>query len=222
MSVEATFENDRQRDYSLNLWSIYLFCLDLVLGFASMYLAFLLRFDLDIPSDKLSIYFYILPHIFVFRSISHFYFKIYSRLWEYANLHDFLKIFFSCAIGSFLIGFSIWSNFANQEFIKVPLAVLAMDLMLITVFQTGARVSWKSWRSYKKTQKKRQSPRAFSTNVFISGNDPRGNSTSTTGPAIASTLPSLVSVLSSVMVIFTPEVSGVGTVSCEGCKRTLN
>jgi FlaA1/EpsC-like NDP-sugar epimerase len=169
MSIEATFQNDRQRDYSLNLWSVYLFCLDLVIGFVSMYLAFLLRFDLDIPNDKLAIYFYILPHVFVFRSISHFYFKIYSRLWEYANLHDFLKIFYSNAIGSFLIGFSIWSNFANQEFIKVPLAILAMDLMLITAFQTGARVSWKSWRSYKKAQKKRQSPRAFSTNVFILG-----------------------------------------------------
>ncbi len=169
MSTEITSQDDRQRDYSLNLWNVYLFCLDLVLGFFSMYLAFLLRFDLSIPNDKLSVYFYILPHIFVFRSISHFYFKMYSRLWEYANLHDFLKIFYSNAIGSFLIGFSIWSSFTNQEFIKVPFAILAMDLMLITAFQTGTRVFWRSWRSHKKTLKKKQSPRAFSTNVFILG-----------------------------------------------------
>ena len=63
---------------------------------------------------------------------------------------------------------------------------------------------------------------SISTNVLISGSEPRGNSTSTTGPAIARTFPSLVSVLSSVMVIFNaPEVSGVVSVRCEGRERTL-
>ncbi len=169
MNAEVTFQNDRQRDYSLKVWNVYLFCLDLVFGFTSMYLAFLLRFDLDIPSDKLSIYFSVLPHVLVFRSITHFYFKIYSRLWEYANIHDFLKIFYSNAIGSFLIGFSIWSNFTDKEFFKIPLAILAMDLMLISVFQIGGRIAWKSWRIHKRAQKKKPSPRAFSINVFILG-----------------------------------------------------
>jgi len=169
MNIETEFQNYRQGDYSIKVWNFSLFCLDLVFGCLSMYLAFLLRFDLDITDDNLSTYFFVLPHVFVFRSVSHIYFKLYSRLWEYANLHDFLKIFYSNAVGSFLIGFSIWSNLANKEFIKISLAILAMDLMFITAFQIGSRIAWKSWRGYRKTQKKKQSSRAFSTNVFILG-----------------------------------------------------
>ncbi len=75
---------------------------DLVLVFASMYLAFFLRFDGSIPADQLQNLATVLPYILVFRVGLALLFGVYETQWRLGLAPDALRLVGSVILGTLL------------------------------------------------------------------------------------------------------------------------
>ena len=72
--------------------TLKLISLDIIASILALYLAFLLRFEFDIPREFLQVYFNWAPW-FVLVQISIFYLtNLYARIWRYTSLFDLYAI----------------------------------------------------------------------------------------------------------------------------------
>ena len=72
-----------------------LMLLDALASIATLYLAFLIRFDFSVPASFLEIFFKWVPW-FVLLQVSVFYFAdLYARIWRYTSLFDLYAILYS-------------------------------------------------------------------------------------------------------------------------------
>lgn len=75
---------------------------DVVLVFASMYLAFYLRFDGSVPSDQLANLATVLPYILVFRVGLALFFGVYETQWRLGLASDAVRLVGTVVLGSLL------------------------------------------------------------------------------------------------------------------------
>jgi len=120
-----------------------LYTLDILLSFASIYFAFFLRWDWDIPGDQYEIFIALLPFVLFCRSLSYFYFGFYSRFWEYSSIEDLVQIIKSVVFGSFLI---LFSTFIYNRAWMVPRSIIVIDLILLVMSLGGTRMLWRILR----------------------------------------------------------------------------
>lgn len=126
--------------YSLKRVIIFLF--DNLLGLITLFLAFLLRYDWEIPPHELRHYFNLAPVVFICRSISYLYYRFYTRLWEYSSLEDLIQIIKAVLVGSFLILFTI---FIINRAIIIPRSIMVIDIVLLITMLGGSRMAWRLW-----------------------------------------------------------------------------
>ncbi|MFQ5674108.1 MAG: polysaccharide biosynthesis protein, partial [Nitrospinales bacterium] len=121
---------------------IILFLIDAFLGIVSLYCAFLLRFDWEIPQSELALFFSLLPFVLIFRSVSYLYFGFYSRLWRYCGLEDMLQILKAVVTGSLLL---IGAVFFYNRAIAVPRSIFLIDFGVLMFLIGGSRLAWRLW-----------------------------------------------------------------------------
>ena len=88
--------------------NLMFFLSDIALGLISFYLAYFLRYEWDIPERELNTFLYLVPFIIVSRSVAYFYFRFYSRFWEYSSLEELILIIKAVLTGSILLLVSIF------------------------------------------------------------------------------------------------------------------
>jgi FlaA1/EpsC-like NDP-sugar epimerase len=131
----------------------FLFSFDACLAIVSLYLAFLLRFDFNIPENEIKL-FYSLPPLIIFcRLSSYYFFSFYSRLWQYSTLEDLILIIQAVSVGSILIFAStfFYDGFISISkeyfrFFLIPRTVLIIDWFLLIIMIGGSRLIWRILR----------------------------------------------------------------------------
>tara|TARA_Y100001936_G_scaffold164809_1_gene160930 strand:+ start:1943 stop:3820 length:1878 start_codon:yes stop_codon:yes gene_type:complete len=129
---------------------------DVFFAIASLYLAFLLRFDFDIPENEVKLFFSLSPLIIFCRLSSYYFFNFYSRLWKYSTLEDLIIIIQSVSVGSILIFVStfFFEGFISIpreyfRFFLIPRTILIIDWFLLIIMIGGSRLLWRLWSEKK-------------------------------------------------------------------------
>ena len=131
------------RDFQFRPRRLALFAFDLILGCISFYLAYLLRYEGEIPAESLASFFKLIPLILFSRAIAYFYFGFYTRFWKYSSLEDLIQILKAVATGTFLILFT--SFLYNRSFL-IPRSILIIDTTLLIMMLGGSRLFWRVCR----------------------------------------------------------------------------
>ena len=138
----------------LKIW--FLSAFDAFIAVASLYLAFLLRFDFDIPENEIKLFFSLSPLIIFCRISSYYFFNFYSRLWKYSTFEDLIIIIQSVSVGSILIFIStfFFEGFISIpkeyfRFFLIPRTILIIDWFLLIIMIGGSRLFWRLWSEKK-------------------------------------------------------------------------
>jgi FlaA1/EpsC-like NDP-sugar epimerase len=131
----------------------FLISFDACLAIVSLYLAFLLRFDFNVPENEIKLFYSLSPLIIFCRLSSYYFFSFYSRLWQYSTLEDLILIIQAVSVGSILI---FASTFFYDGFIAIPKdyfrffliprTVLIIDWFLLIIMIGGSRLIWRILR----------------------------------------------------------------------------
>lgn len=137
--------------------SIIAFTHDFLAVIFAWWLAYLFRFNFDIPSEYQQSLRNILLWIAPVQAGVFYSFGLYRGLWRYASLPDLKRIFLAVVLGAIIVPFVL---FMFQSRDLVPRAAIFLAPMLLMLIMGGSRFvyrSWKEQRLYNLTDSKRQS-----------------------------------------------------------------
>jgi|TARA_B110000879_G_scaffold127182_1_gene167626 FlaA1/EpsC-like NDP-sugar epimerase len=121
-----------------------IFTIDLLISIFSLLLAYLLRFNFNIPIDYIETFVYIFPIVLSLRIASFFIFKTYSGIIRYTSTIDMQRIFVIITGISLLIatinGISFY--FVNQSFL-IPFSVLIIEYLCTMFLMIAFRITVK-------------------------------------------------------------------------------
>ena len=121
--------------------TIFFIICDIFFIALSIYLAFLLRFDLNIPKqyDPFVIRVIILAIIFI---IPVFYFqKLYSFSWSYVGANEVVSIFLATTISFIFLSIAIFLSSYFPRFLNFPRSTIFVSYILVLIFCGGIRFS---------------------------------------------------------------------------------
>jgi FlaA1/EpsC-like NDP-sugar epimerase len=112
--------------------------MDILLLASSLYIAHLVRFDFNIPSEHLQLFYKILPLVLITKLIIFFYFDLYRGMWRYTSVTDLFNIIKASIISTLLIVSVIL--FSPRRFLGFPRSVFIIDWCLTILFISGVRL----------------------------------------------------------------------------------
>ncbi len=119
-------------------WIVFL--IDVFISIASVALAYLLRFNFEIPETNVASLYFIIPFVTSIRIISFIIGGTYAGIVRYTGLKDFQRIFITIFAGStFIVLSNIISYFYITHAFVVPLSIVIIDFFTTTFFMTSLR-----------------------------------------------------------------------------------
>jgi len=125
----------------------------------SSYLAFLIRFDADIPVSELRVFLKYLPVLLIIRVLMLFAFSLGQGLWRYVSTKDLVNIILATSLGSLLFVFIIKVFFDNASY---PRSVYVVDWFLNIFLLSSIRL-------FRRLHDKRSGRKVFKKRVIIIG-----------------------------------------------------
>ena len=114
---------------------------DVLIWFVAWLLAFLIRFDFDIPMLRWSQWKQLLPFMLFVKLFIFYFFDLYRGMWRYTSIADLFNIIKAASVSSLFIVFFIvlWTRFVGY-----PRSVFIIDwcltVLLISGFRLGIRL----------------------------------------------------------------------------------
>jgi FlaA1/EpsC-like NDP-sugar epimerase len=126
---------------------ITLLVIDVILVTASVLAAYLLRFDFEIPELFIGTLPYVFSVIVPIMIGSFYVFKIYRKIWQYANVADLFAIFNGTLLGTGV--FYLFHQLVHQFYSEIVVPRSMYPLTFITVFLVVgcSRVVWRLIRN---------------------------------------------------------------------------
>ncbi|MDY6799762.1 MAG: nucleoside-diphosphate sugar epimerase/dehydratase [Bacteroidota bacterium] len=123
-------------------WIVFL--IDLFICTISISLAFLLRFNFDIPRPYVNSLNFIIPFVLFVRSITFLIFRTYAGIIRYSGAKDTERIFIVAITGSLLFAILNILNYylINGTFI-IPFSIIAIDFLITIFLMASFRLSTK-------------------------------------------------------------------------------
>ncbi len=118
---------------------IVFFCDTFLIGLA-LCLAFLLRFDFNIPRQQLELFIQCLVVVMVVKPLVFALIGFYNSLWRYASLQDGIEIFKGVTLTSFL---TLSSVYFLRKFTPIPRSIFVLDWMLLFALLATSRLVWR-------------------------------------------------------------------------------
>jgi FlaA1/EpsC-like NDP-sugar epimerase len=112
--------------------------IDLLLLTASLFLAYLIRFDFDLPQQHSVLLYKMLPFVLIFKIISFYFFDLYRGMWRYTSIADLLNIIKASFVST--LGIVCLILFSHTRFIGFPRSVFIMDWCFTVLFISGYRL----------------------------------------------------------------------------------
>jgi len=115
--------------------------IDLFIVLCSVILAYLLRFNFDIPPNELSQLPYVAAYILIIRALSFLLAKTYAGIIRYTSTSDALRVFYVITTGSILFGIT---NIITYHFILgyyfIPFSIIIIDYIATIFAMTSFRL----------------------------------------------------------------------------------
>lgn len=111
---------------------------DVLLSLVSLYGAYLLRFNFDIPPEFLDPFASVALTLIALKLLLIYQFKNYNVIWRFYSLAEAKKLFFALA-GAYLL-FALIHTAAPALFTPFPRSVIIIDLILSMIFLGGLRL----------------------------------------------------------------------------------
>src|SRR2546422_263054 len=116
-------------------WIIY--SIDIVICLCSVVLAYLLRFNFQIPEGEIHSLRYVIPFVLIVRGFSFAVARTYAGIIRYTSTRDAERIFVTISAGSLIfVAANIISFFIRGKFV-LPFSILIIDF-ITTVFTMSA------------------------------------------------------------------------------------
>jgi len=131
--------------FKLNRYGVLGIIVDAIIFAASFAIAFVWRYDVDIPNAQLIILRnFILPVVLI-KLVIFYLWGIYHRVWRYASVNSFLNIGLANVVGSLAVVALLFF------ILRLPIArgVLALDGLLSLALTTGARFVMRGLREFR-------------------------------------------------------------------------
>ncbi|HHZ64854.1 MAG TPA: polysaccharide biosynthesis protein, partial [Flavobacteriales bacterium] len=124
-------------------WVIFL--IDLGICCTSFTLAYLLRFEFDIPPNELDPLPYTFPLLMGVRALSFYLGKTYSGVVRYTSTKDAERIFLVIASGSVVLSLvNISTYYTAPQIFIIPFSIIIMDFIFTVFIMTSSRLIVKS------------------------------------------------------------------------------
>jgi FlaA1/EpsC-like NDP-sugar epimerase len=121
----------------LKIRKVLVIVVQLALVVAANQLAFLLRFDGQIPNWAVQAHLGMLPWLVAMRGLVFFPFKLYEGLWRYASFYDLRSIVFAVLTSSAIFAAVAESPWGVPVY---PRSIFAIDALLLICFLAGLRL----------------------------------------------------------------------------------
>lgn len=115
---------------------------DLAAVIACWFLAYWLRFNLDIPEPYLGGAWRAMVPVFAIYAPACWYFGLYRGIWRYASLMDLRRIILAVASASVLAAAAVFMLHQRH----VPRSVLILHPILLVLVMGGSRFAYRAWR----------------------------------------------------------------------------
>lgn len=116
---------------------LLLFAGHLVLAALSNWLAFLLRFDGNIPAQEWDLFAAMLPLLLTIRALTLYPFRLYDGIWRYTSFWDLRNLAVSIAVSSLIFAGLVRMGLGLRAY---PSSILIIDALLLLCLLTGLRV----------------------------------------------------------------------------------
>lgn len=110
---------------------------------AAWWLAYLLRFNFEIPAASVQLLLEILPWTVLIQGGLFLWFGLYRGLWRYASLPDLKRIFVAVMSGTVTFLLILWLLGLLAE---VPGAVIVLVPLLLMLIMGGSRLIYRAWK----------------------------------------------------------------------------
>src|SRR6185295_9314262 len=114
-----------------------IFSIDVLICLCSIALAYLLRFNFEIPQMELRSLQYVIPFVLGVRIAGFIFFRTYAGIIRYTSTRDAQRIFLTTLSGSSLFLVSNLISFSSTEINLIPYSIVIIDF-LCTVFTMSA------------------------------------------------------------------------------------
>jgi len=118
---------------------------DISAAMIAWYLAFLLRFNFDIPSEHYALMKQYIWLVLIVQTISFLIFGLYRSTWRFASLLDLKRILLTIFVAGTILAIVF---FIFSSSIRVPRSVLIINPILLTFFMGGSRFIYRLLKEY--------------------------------------------------------------------------
>jgi FlaA1/EpsC-like NDP-sugar epimerase len=116
---------------------------DVVAGILAWSVAYLLRFNLELPPHYFLELLATLPWIVPLECFVFWRFGLYRGIWRYASLNDLRRIALAVLLAATIIPFVLWM--LRSELV-VPRTVLILNPLLLMLMMGGSRLMYRMWK----------------------------------------------------------------------------
>lgn len=120
------------------------FSIDLSICVSSLLLAYLVRFNFQIPDIEIERWIYAIPAVIGVRIISFLYSRIYQGIIRYTSTRDALRVFYTVTAGSIILALSNILSYYTIGFYLVPYSIIIIDYFTTVFLLTAFRILVKS------------------------------------------------------------------------------
>lgn len=113
-----------------------------------LYLAFLLRFEGNIPPHYVNTLKASMPIVVGLKILVFLFFGIYRFSWSYVGLRDLIQVAIACATGSLSVGTVLFLLSQWPKLAGFPRSVLIIDFLLTVTGVGGIRLSKRTWQIF--------------------------------------------------------------------------
>ncbi|SEF87721.1 polysaccharide biosynthesis protein [Nitrosomonas ureae] len=116
---------------------------DFIAVAVAWWLAYLCRFNFEIPEVSVIFLLQTLPWIVLIQGGAFLWFGLYRGLWRYASLPDLKRIVVAVAVGSVAVTLMLWLFGLLRN---VPGAVIMLAPLLLLLIMGGSRLIYRAWK----------------------------------------------------------------------------
>jgi FlaA1/EpsC-like NDP-sugar epimerase len=125
---------------------LLVFVHDLAAAAVAWYLAYLLRFNLDISREYFAGMIQTLPWVIALQTGVFWQFGLYRAMWRYASLPDLKRIVLAIGTGAMATALLLHLLLMGD---LVPRSVLLLDPILLLLIMGGSRFAYRTWKEHR-------------------------------------------------------------------------
>ena len=120
--------------------------IDMIIVLGSIFLAYLLRFNFDIPPSESKPFAVLIPWMLAIRGISFLVSRTHAGLIRYTGTADGQRVLFTLLVGSMIFGLTNIFTWFTMHWFMIPTTIILLEFLITTMgmifFRMSVKVAW--------------------------------------------------------------------------------